>query len=193
MICERLSNDYYIRSRMFWVNVEESPKALPPTEREKREVADFVRRGAKPRFYADENFPTVATEVLRRMGADVLTVHEARLGGHPDENHVAQALHLGRILITCDRDYLDGRRFPLIHCPAIVVCDFGAGTVGEIKNTFRCLGGAFRAPQFFDKWMKIDAKRDGWTEHVRFQDGSTSNTRYRIHHRRLQEWREKVD
>lgn len=57
-----------------------------------------------------------------------MTVKEARLTGHPDENHVAQALRLGRILITCDRDYLDERRFPLIGCPAVAVCDFGSGT-----------------------------------------------------------------
>jgi predicted nuclease of predicted toxin-antitoxin system len=173
---------------MPWVNIEASVRANPPRERERREVEDFVRRGAKPRFYADENFPSVATECLRRLGADVVTVKEARLTGHPDENHVAEALRLGRILITCDRDYLDERRFPLIGCPAIVVCDFGSGTAGEIFDTFDCLGGAFRAPQFYDKWIKIDAKRDGWTEFARFRNGSTSRTRQRVYGGKIQEW-----
>jgi len=173
---------------MPWVNIEESVRANPPSEREKREVLDFIRRGAKPRFYADENFPRLATEILRRLGADVLTVQEARLTGHPDENHTAQALRLGRVLITCDRDYLDGRRFPLVHCPAIVVCGFGSGTAVEIRRTFNCLINVFKAPQFYDKWIKIDAGRDGWTEHTRFQDGSASRTRYRLFRGRLQEW-----
>src|SRR5713101_2454633 len=123
-----------------------------PTEREKREVIDFVRRKTKPRFYADENFPERAIAVLRRLGADVLTVHDIRRRGHPDENHAAEALRLGRVLITCDRDYLDERRFPLIHCPAIVVFDFGLGTATEIRATFKCLGGIFSVPQLFDKW-----------------------------------------
>jgi predicted nuclease of predicted toxin-antitoxin system len=106
-----------------------------PTEREKRQVHEYVRRRAKPRFYADENFPTIAIKILRRLGADVLTVRDLRRHGHPDENHTAEALRLGRILITCDRDYLDDRRFPLIHCPALIVCDFGSGTADDISRT----------------------------------------------------------
>src|SRR6266516_259842 len=91
--------------------------AREPTEREKREVIEFVRRKAKPRFYADKNFPAHAIAVLRRLGAEVMTVHDARRRGHPDENHAAEVLRLGRILVTCDCDYLDECRFPLIHCP----------------------------------------------------------------------------
>lgn len=41
----------------------------------------------------------------------MLTVVEAKKSGHPDENHTAEALRLGRVLITCDRDYLNERRF----------------------------------------------------------------------------------
>ena len=107
-----------------------------PTEREKRQVEEFARRKAKSRFYADENFPQLATAILRRLKADVLTVQANHRRGHPDENHAAEALRLGRVLITCDRDYLDARRFPLLHCPALVVCDFGRGTAGEIRDAF---------------------------------------------------------
>jgi len=71
------------------------------------------------RFYADENFPYLATRMLRRFGAQVVTVQEADLRRHPDENHAAYALRYGYILLTCDRDYLDNRKFTLIHCPAI--------------------------------------------------------------------------
>jgi hypothetical protein len=173
---------------MPWIDLKNIAAGDPPTEREKQQVNDYVRRRAKPRFYADENFPSVAIKILRRLGADVLTVHDARLRGHPDENHTAQALRLGRILITCDRDYLDDRRFPLIHCPALIVCDFGSGTLDDIWRTFTCLGGPFRAPQFFDKWVKIHATRDSWTERIRHLNGTTNRTRYRIHQRRIQEW-----
>jgi hypothetical protein len=95
---------------------------------------------------------------------------------------------LGRILITCDRDYFNERRFPLINCPVIVVCDFGSGTLSEIQQTFRCMGAIFAVPQFFDKWCKIDAKRNLWTEHSRHLDGSTSTAKYRFHRGEMQEW-----
>jgi len=74
----------------------------------------------------------------------------------------------------CDRDYLDERRFPLVHCPVIVVGDFGQGTQGEIWDTFKCLGAIFSAPQFFDKWEKIYCRRDSWTEYTRHLDGQTA-------------------
>src|SRR6266436_6432971 len=99
---------------MMWKYIADVVLAEPPTEREKREVHDCIRRRAKPRFYADENLPTAAISILRRMNADVYTAKEARLQRHPDENHLAQARKLGRVLMTCDRDYLDERRFPLI-------------------------------------------------------------------------------
>jgi predicted nuclease of predicted toxin-antitoxin system len=173
---------------MAWVNMEKLVAADPPTDREAREVDDYVRRKAKPRFYADENFPSTATTILRRRGADVLTVQEARCQGHPDENHAAEALRLGRVLITCDRDYLDERRFPLIHCPAIVVCDFGRGSAREILDTFDCLATIFAGPQFYDKWSKIDAKQESWTAYNRHLDGTTSRHRHRVCGGRIQQW-----
>jgi Domain of unknown function (DUF5615) len=175
---------------MPWVNIEASVNANPPSEREKREVLDYMGRRAKPRFYADENFPAIAAEILRSIGADVLTVQTARQIGHPDENHAANALRLGRVLITCDRDYLDDRRFPLVHCPALVVCDFGSGSRADVLSVFDCLTGIFKAPQFYDRWVKIDAKRKCWTECSRFQDGSTLRARYRLSKGGLQEWLE---
>ena len=172
---------------MPWVNSFDVPGERA-SEREIRQVLDYMRRKAKARFYADENFPAMATEILGERGADVLTVQEHRRRRHPDENHSAEALRLGRVLITCDRDFLDERRFQILHCPAIVVCDFGRGTGDEIRSTFGCLGTVFAFPQFYDKWTKIDAKRDCWTEHIHHLNGIPSRTRYRIHNGRLQEW-----
>jgi hypothetical protein len=170
---------------MPWIDVEEPDEI---SERERQQVLKYVRRKAKARFYADENFPEIAIAILRQRKADVLTVRERGKTGHPDENHAAEALRLRRVLITCDRDYLDEHRFPLISCPALVVCDFGRGTIDEIRDTLRCLGGVFSAPQFFDKWTKIDAGREGWTEYSRYLDGTTSRSRQRIHSGCLQEW-----
>ena len=61
------------------------------------------------------------------------------------------------MLLTCDRDYLDEQRFPLIHCPAIVVFDFGSGSLLEVRQAFKCLRSMYSAPQFFDKWVNMIA------------------------------------
>jgi len=171
-----------------WVDAAEIVKQKPPSEAELRQGMEYIKRGAKARFYADENFPFIATRILRRFGAQVETVQEAGLCGHPDEDHAAYALRDGYVLVTCDRDYLDNRRFPLIHCPAIAVFDFGDGSVSEILAAFRCLRPVFRTPQFYDKWTKIDAVRDSWIISSRFVNGTTDRSRYRWHRGNLQEW-----
>jgi len=173
---------------MAWIDTEVLSAKNPPSSREIQDVERFYARRAKPRFFADENFPDQAVKVLREIGGWVKTVKEVGLRGHPDENHTAYALKCGLILVTCDRDFLDNRRFPIIHCPAIFVFDFGGGTVAEIKQAFRCLGPAFYTPQFFDKWCKVDARRTTWTETARFLNGFSSRTRYRISRGRIEEW-----
>lgn len=173
---------------MGWVNLIELVRANPPSAEEIDQVVEYRRRKAKARFYADENFPALATRLLRKMGARVFTVQDLGRRKHPDENHSAYALKNGYVLVTCDRDYLDESRFPLIHCPAIVVFDFGSGSLKEILQSFSCVRNILGAPQFFDKWTKIDAKRDSWTEYSRTLDGATSRSRYRIYRGHMQEW-----
>jgi len=173
---------------MTWKSATEMSKMTPPDPKEVQEVELYAARKAKPRFYADENFPKQAGAILRKLGARVTTAQEVGRKRHPDENHAAFALKNGLVLVTCDRDYLNNRRFPLIHCPAIFVFDFGGGTVREMRQAFRCLFPVFCAPQFYDKWWKIDASPDSWTESARFLDGSSSRTRYRFSHGVLQEW-----
>jgi predicted nuclease of predicted toxin-antitoxin system len=173
---------------MGWVNLIDLVRANPPTQKEIEQVLEYRRKKAKARFYADENFPARATEVLRSMGGRAITVQDSGHGGEPDENHAAYALKHGLILVTCDRDYLNENQFPLIHCPAIVVLDFGSGSLKEIRKTFTCLERVLASPQFFDKWVKIDAKRDSWIEYSRCLDGTTSRSRYRVYKGTIQEW-----
>jgi len=173
---------------MGWVSLVESVRVNPPTDKEIQQVVDYRRRKAKARFYADENFPALAVATLREMKARVVTVQDVRLRRHPDENHAAYALKHGFVLLTCDRDYLNERRFPLIHCPAIAVFDFGSGSQEEIRRSFTCLRRVLSTPQFFDKWTKTDAGSDSWTEYSRTLDGSTSRSRYRVYKGDLQEW-----
>lgn len=173
---------------MPWVNLINVVRQNPPTAKEIEQVIEYRRRKAKARFYADENFPTLATQILRNMGGRIITVQELGRRRHPDENHAAYALHHGYILVSLDRDYLDESRFPLIHCPAIAVFDFGSGSATDIRRALTCLQRALSAPQFYDKWIKIDAKRDSWTEYARHLDGTTSRSRYRLWRGNIQEW-----
>ncbi len=68
---------------MPWIDIQNLVREDEPTEREKQQVIDFARRKAKPRFYADENFPELAIAILRRFKADVLTVRETGRRGYP--------------------------------------------------------------------------------------------------------------
>jgi hypothetical protein len=56
-------------------------------------------------FYADEDFPGPATEALRALGDDVLTVQEdGRAGvGIPDPDVLVRATSLGRTVLTKNR------------------------------------------------------------------------------------------
>jgi len=172
---------------MGWVDLIELTRANPPTRREAEQVLDYARRKAKPSFYVDENFAGDATRILRSMRARVTTVQDEGMRRHPDENHAAYALKHSQILMTCDRD-LDERRFPLVHCPAIAVFDFGSGSPGQIRKAFACVQRMLGFPQFFDKWVKIDATPDCWTEYSRFLNGTTDRCRMRVFRGRIQEW-----
>lgn len=173
---------------MTWVNIEVLVEQNPPTRKEVQQILDYRSRRATARFYADENFPTPAVQLLRKMGARVQANQEAGLSGHDDGDQIAYAWRNGLILLTCDRDYLDERRYPIIHCPAVFVFDFGSGSTEEMRQAFRCLESALSMPQFFDKWWKVDAKRDCWTEFVRHLDGTTSRNRLRLWRGKVQEW-----
>jgi hypothetical protein len=174
---------------MSWKSVDDWLAKNPPSPEEIAEVERYAARMARPRFYADENFPEQAVAILREWGARVQTAGEAGLCGHPDENHASYALKHGLVLLTCDPDFLNHEKFPLNkQCPALFVFDFGSGTEQEMHHAFRCLRSVFSAPQFFDRGCKVDAKRDCWTEWVRYQNGQTSHTRCRYYRGEYQEW-----
>ncbi len=159
------------------------------SKKEEAELEDYIRaKKKKPRFYVDEDVPHQAVEILRELGFNVLTAEEAGRRGHPDENHLAEALKQSRILVTRDRDYLNERRFPLNQCPALVVCDFGTGTREQIIRTYQCLAMIELAPDFFEEWVKIDTKPSEWTETIRFREGTTQRSRHRLHQGELQVW-----
>ncbi len=77
----------------------------------------------EPRVYADANIPSGVVGFMRAtLGWDVLFVLEHdELRRAPDLHHYRLARQLGRTLVTLDRDYTDGKRFPAAESPGVIV------------------------------------------------------------------------
>jgi uncharacterized protein with PIN domain len=58
------------------------------------------------RLYLDENLSPRIAEQLRLRGIDAVSVRDLGELGDSDENHLARATRLGRILVTADADFL---------------------------------------------------------------------------------------
>jgi len=88
------------------------------------------------RLYANENFPLPVVEELRRLGHDVLTIHETGQAGQllSDEAVLAFACADGRALLTLNR-----RHFIRLHREqprhaGIIVCTFDPDFVGQARR-----------------------------------------------------------
>ncbi|MEZ5316290.1 MAG: DUF5615 family PIN-like protein [Vicinamibacterales bacterium] len=79
---------------------------------------------AVPRVYADANLPArLVDDMRRRLKWDVLFVLEDDdLRRASDRRHYQRAREFGRTLVTCDRDFLDDRRYPPAASPGVIVC-----------------------------------------------------------------------
>lgn len=58
------------------------------------------------RFYLDENLPVEIARQLRLRSIDALTVRDLHQLGDSDLNHLSRATALGRVLCTCDTDFV---------------------------------------------------------------------------------------
>src|SRR5215204_2788602 len=148
---------------MPWVDVDNFAD-FDLSEEEEKALEEEEKRKKKLRFYIDADVPDQVTQILRERKFNVLTAQEAGRRTHSDETHLAEAQKQIRILVTCDTDYLNERRFPINKCSTLIVCDFGTGSREQIIDTFDCLSTIEWAPQLFTRWMKIHAKPSYWTE-----------------------------
>ncbi len=160
----------------------------PPPTKEIAEIESAARRKRRSRFYADENFPAKAAAVIKSKRYNLVTAQGAGMCGMPDEAQAAFAQQQGRVLLTCDRDFLNARKFPLNQIPTIVVLDFGRGSMQEISAALRCLGFVANFPELYEKWSRLNAKPGEWQEENCFLDGTRTKTRLRWHQGQLQEW-----
>jgi hypothetical protein len=70
---------------MPWISAADTyQRGSRATKKEIDQLIEFRRRNAKSRFYADENFPSLATHIVRANGYNVLTAQDARMRGHPE-------------------------------------------------------------------------------------------------------------
>ena len=94
------------------------------------------------RLYANENFPLPVVEELRRLGHDVLTIHETGQAGQamPDESVLAFACAEGRALLTLNR-----RHFIRLHHErpthsGVIVCTLDADFEGLAGRIHEAIG-----------------------------------------------------
>ncbi len=95
------------------------------------------------RFYANENFPMPVVQALRRLGHDVLTIHETGKAGQavPDEEILEFAGVDRRVVLTLNR-----KHFVRLHTlrpdhAGIVVCTFDPDFSGQASRIDSAVAG----------------------------------------------------
>lgn len=85
------------------------------------------------RVYTNENFPVPVVEELRRLGHDVLTLHETGQGGQAvsDEAVLSFACAEGRVLVTLNRKHFIRLHQERPNHPGMIVCTFDLDFVGQ--------------------------------------------------------------
>jgi hypothetical protein len=81
------------------------------------------RLSDQPRVYVDANVPAGIVGYMRATlhWDTVFVIEHDDLRRAPDVEHYRLARQLRRTLITCDRDYLDDRRFPMNESGGVLV------------------------------------------------------------------------
>jgi hypothetical protein len=107
------------------------------------------------RLYANENFPLPVVTELRRLGHDVLTVHETGKAGQrlPDEEVLTLATADSRSVLTINR-----RHFIRLHSDkpshqGIIVCTFDPGFSGQAARIHAAL---VATPQLAGQLIRIN-------------------------------------
>ena len=88
------------------------------------------------RLYANENFPLPVVVELRRLGHDVLTIHETGQAGQsvPDEEVLAFASADSRAVLTLNRKHFIHLHRVHPNHAGIIVCTFDPDFVGQARR-----------------------------------------------------------
>lgn len=168
---------------MVWVRVAPASKA---------ETAAFRRQFAKKaRFLLDENLPVGIADGMRRLHWNAKTSTELGLKGRGDEDLFAIAHRKDRVLVTCDRDFLNERRFPPHRNPGVIVLHGGSGDVDGLVNGLLAvlpLVGNHRE-LFRGASIEVDARGVFTVTDRDYDTGARTSKRYRYtRHGNLEEW-----
>lgn len=90
------------------------------------------------RFYFDESVDLPVSEQLALGGLDTVSAHSLDKLGDKDPAHLQRALEMGRVLCTCDSDFVDMAQEGIEHTGIV----FGAKnrfTIGEWVRYIRHL------------------------------------------------------
>lgn len=94
------------------------------------------------RLYLDECLtPKIAVQV-RKLGIDIVSVHELGLAGDSDENHLVRASTLSRVLVTADEDFLAIAASGTAHC-GIVYGEQSALSIGDWVRAIELICGVY--------------------------------------------------
>ncbi len=86
------------------------------------------RRLLRPaRFYADHNMNDVIVRVLRHLRFDVECAKDIGAQDQPDQFHYRRAFTTRRVLLTCDKDFVNGAKFPLSQTWGVIVLNVDPG------------------------------------------------------------------
>ena len=88
------------------------------------------------RFYTDENFPLAVVLELRRLGHDVVTVHETGKANRttPDTEILEFATSEGRVVLTLNRKHFIRLHTTRPNHAGIVVCTPDADFKGQVQR-----------------------------------------------------------
>ena len=93
------------------------------------------------RLYTNENFPLPAVEELRRLGHDVLTIHETERAGQAtsDEDVFDFAQAEDRVLVTLNRKHFVRLHGSHPEHAGIVVCSFDRDFIALARRIHACI------------------------------------------------------
>ena len=114
------------------------------------------------RLKLDENIHGDVRDALTQRGHDVATVHEERLGGHPDEDVAGAARDEDRCLVTFDLDLADPRIYPPGDYAGIIVLRLRVPTA---RMQVACIARFLEAsPEVKGKlWILDETRARDWT------------------------------
>lgn len=90
------------------------------------------------RFYFDENVYLAVSEQLALAGLDVVSAHSLDRLGDEDPSHLQRAAEVGRVLCTCDADFIVLAQEGVEHA-GIVYGEMNRFSIGEWVRYIRHL------------------------------------------------------